>query len=65
MDERGRYELVGSAMRYIVKDETGAMLRLFNTRQEALAFCQQGWSVVSKPRQPKPNLYKLLGEAPF
>jgi len=65
MDERGRYELVGGAMRYIVKDETGAMLCLFNTRQEAMAFCQQGWSVVIKPRQPKPDLHKLLGEAPF
>lgn len=52
-------------MRYIVKDETGAMLRLFNTRQEAIAFCQQGWSVVIKPRALKPDLYKLLGEAPF
>jgi hypothetical protein len=52
-------------MRYIVKDETGAMLRLFNTRQEALAFCQQGWSVVIKPRTPKPDLHKLLGAAPF
>jgi len=53
----------GSILRYIVKDETGAMLRLFNTRQEAMAFCQQGWSVVIKPRAPKPDLYKLLGEA--
>jgi hypothetical protein len=52
-------------MRYIVKDETGAMLRLFNTRQEALAFCQQGWSVVIKPRAPTPDLHKLLGAAPF
>jgi hypothetical protein len=55
----------GQPMRYIVKDETGAMLRLFNTRQEALAFCQQGWSVVIKPRQPKPDLHKLLGASPF
>jgi hypothetical protein len=55
----------GQPMRYIVKDETGAMLRLFNTRQEALAFCQQGWSVVIKPRAPKPDLHKLLGAAPF
>jgi hypothetical protein len=55
----------GQPMRYIVKDETGAMLRLFNTRQEALAFCQQGWSVVIKPRTPKPDLHKLLGAAPF
>ena len=52
-------------MRYIVKDETGAMLRLFNTRKEAVAFCQQGWSVVIKPRALKPDLYKLLGESPF
>ena len=53
------------AMRYLVKDETGAMLRLFNTRKEALAFCQQGWSVVVKPRQPKPNLLAIFGEARF
>ena len=53
------------AMRYLVKDETGAMLRLFNTRKEALAFCQQGWSVVVKPRQPKPDLLAIFGEARF
>jgi hypothetical protein len=52
-------------MRYLVKDETGAMLRLFNTRSEALAFCQKGWSVVIQPRKPKPDLLVLLGEAPF
>jgi hypothetical protein len=52
-------------MRYLVKDETGAMLRLFNTRKEALAFCQQGWSIVVKPRQPKPDLLAIFGEARF
>lgn len=52
-------------MRYLVKDETGAAIRLFNTRQEALAFCQKGWSIVIKPRKPKLDLYALLGEAPF
>lgn len=52
-------------MRYIVKDETGAMIRLFNTRVEANAFCQQGWTVAFKPRPAKVNLIKLLGEAPF
>lgn len=52
-------------MRYIVKDETGAMIRLFSTRVEANAFCQQGWTVAFKPRAPKPDLYKLLGETPF
>ena len=49
----------------MVKDETGAMLRLFNTRQEALAFCQQGWSIVVKPRQPKPDLLVIFEKAPF
>jgi hypothetical protein len=52
-------------MRYQVNDETGAMLRRFYNKCEAVAFLQQGWVVVALPRKPKPDLYALLGEAPF
>ena len=57
--------MVVKGMRYIVKDETGAMMRLFSTRKEALAFCLDGWTVAFKPRPAKVDLIKLLGEAPF
>lgn len=50
-------------MRYLVKDEDGLMLRCFQTRTEAVAFMQQGWSLVVMPRKAKINLFDLVGEA--
>jgi hypothetical protein len=52
-------------MRYLVKDETGLALRIFQTRIEAVAFMQQDWSLVVLPRKAKPNPMDLVGEAPF
>jgi hypothetical protein len=52
-------------MRYQVNDETGAMLRRFYTKEEALAFMQKGWTLIVLPKKPKPDLIKLVGEAPF
>ena len=55
----------GRTMRYLVKDETGAALRVFYTRAEAVAFMQHDWSLVVLPRKAKPNPFDLVGEAPF
>ena len=52
-------------MRYQVNDETGAMLRRFHTKQEALAFMQHDYTLILLPRKAKLNLFELLGEAPF
>jgi hypothetical protein len=52
-------------MRYQINDETGAMLRRFYTKCEALAFMLDGWSLVVLPKKPKINLIELVGEAPF
>ena len=51
-------------MRYKILDETGAALRLFDNKQEAQRFLQEGWSMAV---MPKPNPYlealKAVGEA--
>lgn len=52
-------------MRYLVKDETGVAMRIFQTRLEAVAFMQQDWSLVVLPRKTKPNFFDLVGDAPF
>jgi hypothetical protein len=52
-------------MRYQINDETGAMLRRFYTKHEAVAFMQESYTLVVLPRKPKPNLIEILGEAPF
>lgn len=52
-------------MRYLIKDETGKALRIFQTRTEAVAFMQHDWSLVVLPRKTKPNPFDLVGEAPF
>lgn len=52
-------------MRYQIHDETGAMLRRFQTKAEAVAFMQQGWTLVVLKRKPKPDVHALLGDALF
>ena len=52
-------------MRYQIHDETGAMLRRFQTKAEAVAFMQQGWTLVILKRKPKPDVHALLGDALF
>jgi hypothetical protein len=54
-------------MTYKVVDETGVAMRLFQTLEEATQFLQEGWSIIKIPRlkKTKPNLFELLGEAPF
>lgn len=52
-------------MRYQIHDETGAMLRRFQTKTEAVAFMQHGWTLVILKRKPKPDVHALLGDAPF
>lgn len=52
-------------MRYQIHDETGAMLRRFQTKAEAVAFMQHGWTLVILKRKPKPDIHALLGEALF
>lgn len=52
-------------MRFQVHDETGVMLRRFHTKSEAVAFMQQGWTLVILPRKPKLDIHALFGEAPF
>lgn len=51
-------------MRYKVLDETGAALRLFQSKQEALRFLQEGWTVAVMPRRnPYLEALKSVGEA--
>ena len=52
-------------MRYQIHDETGAMLRRFQTKDEAVAFMQHGWTLVILKRKPKPDVHALLGDALF
>ena len=52
-------------MRYQIHDETGAMLRRFQTKAEAVAFMQHGWTLVILKRKPKLDIHALLGEALF
>ena len=52
-------------MRFQVHDESGAMLRRFYTKAEAVAFMQQGWTLVILPRKKQLDIHTLLGEAPF
>lgn len=50
--------------RYKILDETGIGLRLFDNKQEAVRFLQDGWQMITLP---KPNKYvealKAVGEA--
>lgn len=52
-------------MRYLVKDETGLAMRVFQTRLEAVAFMQHDWSLVVLPRKAKPNPFDLVGDCLF
>ena len=52
-------------MRYLVKDETGVAMRIFQTRLEAVAFMQHDWSLVVLPRKAKPNPFDLVGDCLF
>ena len=52
-------------MRFQVHDESGAMLRRFYTKAEAVAFMQPNWTLVILPRKKQLDIHALLGEAPF
>jgi hypothetical protein len=49
-------------MKYKVIDEEGLALRIFPSKAEALAFLQDGWSVVCVPVKPKPSPLELVGD---
>jgi hypothetical protein len=52
-------------VRYEVRDEQGDLMRVFNRKEEALAWVaiREGWTFTAK-RQPKPALPDLP-DAPF
>ena len=59
-------------MRFLVMDDEGEPLRRFWTRQEAEAFCLEGWTIRTDPKPPpRPkhwaflNALNAVGEAPF
>jgi hypothetical protein len=52
-------------MRFQVHDESGAMLRRFYTKAEAVAFMQPNWTLVILPRKKQLDIHALLGDAPF
>jgi len=52
-------------MRFQVHDESGAMLRRFYTKAEAVAFMQPNWILVILPRKKQLDIHALLGDAPF
>lgn len=50
--------------RFLVSDEFGP-LRAFYTRQEALFFMQEGFTLTVLPKPSKRNVLESLGDAPF
>ena len=58
-----------SIYRYMLIDEFGGACRKFVSKVEATPFLTSGTSLVTIPREPKPDLYQrallLVGEAPF
>lgn len=59
-------------MRFCVIDDEGKPLRRFHTKQEAEAFCLEGWTVSADPKPPKlpkhwavSKLLEEVGESPY
>lgn len=54
-------------MRYYVYDETGAMIRCFQFKHEAIAFLQDGWTIQVKQIVKRDGYSESLslGEALF
>ena len=50
--------------RYLVKDEDGP-LRGFDSREEALHFMDKEMTLEVIPMKPKPDPFKIVGDAPF
>ena len=49
-------------MKYKVLDEDGIAIRLFATKAEAIAFLQEGWSIVRILKKRKPTAFELVGD---
>jgi len=52
-------------LRYLVFDEFGDYMGAFASRIECEPFLRTGCTLKIAPRKPPPNLYELLGGAPF
>lgn len=55
-------------MRYLVRDESGTMLRKFWSQEEAIRFSLPGYTIEKLPAPPKAppiDMVALYGAAPF
>jgi hypothetical protein len=50
--------------RYLVSDEIGP-LRIFDSKEEAQAFMDSEMTMKTVPGKPKPDPFKIVGDAPF